>query len=160
MTDQRIDHHESRALGIVTLVGKASDGALLFKQAQLGDSSALAQAQRDLEEMLVLHEADALRSWEVLVQRTIDDLREEPARPTHPRCLEHDCPVRILHVTGSAEGKTVTAAALLDGSDGDHARRLELLRSVALRVLEERGVTLGNHGRLYDDLGFETETRA
>lgn len=160
MTNRRIEAHDSKPLGITTLYAKAADGRPLFKQAKLGDMEALATAERELEEMLALHDADVLRSWEVLVQRTIDELKQEPARPAHPRCLEHDCPIQILHVTGKAEGKTVSASALLDGSPEDHARRLELLRSVALQVLEERGVTLANHGYLYDDMGFEVMTRA
>lgn len=160
MADRRIEAHDSKPLGITTLCAKSVDGRPLFRQAKLGDLEALAKAERELEEMVTLHDAEVLRSWEVLVQRTIDELSQEPARPSHPRCIEHDCPVQILHVTGKAEQKTVTASALLDGSDGDHGRRLELLRSVALRVLDERGVTLGNHGYLYDDLGFDLLTRA
>lgn len=94
------------------------------------------------------------------MQRTVEELTVESARPAHPRCLEHDCPVQILHVSGKAEGRTVTASALLDGSVGDHTRRAHLMRSVALLVLEERGVTVRNHRALYDDMGFETVTRA
>ena len=160
MAERIVDHHESKALQIVTLAVKASDGVQLFRQAPLGDEAALTQAERELEEMLTLHEADVSRSWEILVQRTIDELREEVARPAHPRCIEHDCSVRILHVSGTAEGQTVTAAALLDGSPEDFGRRLELMRSVALMVLDERGVTVANHGYLYDDMGFEQKTRA
>lgn len=160
MGDRRIEVHDSKALGITTLCGQAVDGRRLFKQAKLGDLEAVAAAERELGAMLDLHDADVMRSWEVLVQRTIDELKQESARPQHPRCIEHDCAVQILHVIGRAEGKTVTASALLDGSADDHGRRQELLRSVALRVLEERGVTLGNHVHLYDDLGFELKTRA
>ncbi len=154
----QVERHDSKPNSVTTLVARSIDGVLMARTTRVGDMAAMAAALDELSDMVEIHNAAAAASWERLIGQVIADLREESAVPRAHSCGEL-CPVRVVHVSCDADGQTITAQAVQDGSPEDVERLRDVRRNVALSVLRVRNIDIVNHRFwLLDD--FESATHA